>query len=499
MFDKKDFDLFMRFRKRLSIKTTVYLCIAIPFAVAATLFIDHNYESEKHRAIEEAKITAESLFALNQAVLDQFMYSIRPKMMKVLQEIPSQNFDKILTSSIYNIRIINNNYNKSGVGHYRYKLCTINSRHPSDEADSFEADIIRSFNNDRKIKDFQGIRSIDGKPYYIILRPFLPVETSCLTCHSTPEAAPVELVASYGRERGFNWPVDHIISAASIQVPLAASLAAAHATAKISSLYFFGFLCLFLALTGLLLNLLVLNPLQRAKDIAKRIAKNPTKHLGERITPPRGRELAEFAQAFNDMSMALSDERAQLDARVSERTRELAEANSKLQILSEVDGLTGLANRRKFDRVYRAAWRHACDNALPIAVILLDVDWFKDFNDTYGHQAGDDCLRDVAQTLEQATRRNHELVARYGGEEFVVVLPGLEGADALAVAQRIGQAVENAGIRHDKGVLGTVVTLSAGVAFCRPVRGQSPESLLKLADTALYKAKEKGRNQAVLS
>ena len=485
--------------KNISIKTIVSLCLALPFAVAAAFYVARTYKLEQNRAIEEAKYTAESLYALNKAVLEQFMYEVRPRTLQVMQNVSPQVFDPVLMSSISNIRDINEKYNESGSAHYRYKLCTVNARHASDEADPFEADAIRAFNADRSLKDFQGIRTINGKPYYTILRPFLPVTTTCLTCHATPEAAPAGLVALYGRQRGFNWPDGQIISAVSVQVPLAAALAAAHDTAKASSLYFFGFLCLFLALTGWLLHLLVFTPLQRAKDIAKRIAANPTKNLGEKITPPLGRELAEFAQAFNGMGAALSDERAQLDARVAERTCELADANCKLQILSEVDGLTGLANRRKFDRVYQTAWQLACDNGLPIAVILLDVDRFKDFNDTYGHQAGDDCLRRVAQTLAQATCAASELVARYGGEEFVVILPGLEGNDALAEAWRIGQAVKNVGIRHDKGAPGMVVTLSAGVASCRPERRQSPESLLKQADATLYRAKEQGRNQAVLA
>ena len=130
---------------------------------------------------------------------------------------------------------------------------------------------------------------------------------------------------------------------------------------------------------------------------------------------------------------------------------------------------------------------------------MLDVDWFKNFNDRYGHQEGDDCLRRISRILEQITGSSQGLAARYGGEEFVVVLPGCEGPEALTVAQKIGKAVEDAGIPHDKIQATGVVTVSAGVAFCYPATGQNPEDLLKKADAALYKAKANGRNNSVLA
>ena len=221
--------------------------------------------------------------------------------------------------------------------------------------------------------------------------------------------------------------------------------------------------------------------------------------LGERIALPKNKELAEFAQAFNDMGVALFDERASLEERVAERTAELAKANKKLEILSNLDGLTGLPNRRKFDVFYQSAWQQACDKAQPLAVILMDVDWFKDLNDQYGHQAGDDCLRRIARILEQVPGNSQEIAARYGGEEFVIVLSGLDGQNALAVAQSIGKAIEKEGIPHNKGPAGAVATLSAGVACCYPPANMAPEDLLKKADAALYQAKANGRNNSVLA
>ncbi|HZF61487.1 MAG TPA: diguanylate cyclase [Desulfovibrio sp.] len=485
--------------KKKSIKTLIFLCFALTFFVAAALYIINTYNNEKIRSINEAKATAESIYILNSSILDRFMYTIRKKVLLLVQNNPEQIFDPDIMSSIYNLRSINNAYNDSGGEQYRIKLCTINSLNPLDEADVFESQKIQEFNADRSLKRFQGIRDMDGDPYYIIMCPFFPVASSCMQCHRTPETAPPGLVDLYGTPRGFGWSEGQIISAISIQVPLAPPLAAAHRNAQVSSLYFLGFLCVFLVLSGWLLSLLVLAPLQRARDIAKRIAADPTEHLGERIALPNSRELAEFADAFNNMSEALAQERSQLEVRVAERTSELAEANKKLKILSDVDGLTGLANRRKFDRVYQSAWQNACENALFVAVILLDVDKFKDLNDKYGHQVGDDCLRCIARILLQVTRSDHEFVARYGGEEFVVVLLGLEGHKAQAVALRIIEAVEKAAFPHDKAIAGSVATLSAGVAACRPLSEQNPEDLLKKADVALYKAKAEGRNRSVLS
>ena len=482
-----------------SIKVVVYACFAVTFFIAATIYIINAYNGEKRRSIEKAKITAESIYTLNQTILERFMLKIRPKTLQMLKDSPNQTFDPDLMSAFYNLRSINSGYIELGGDQYRIKLSTINSRHPQDEADAFEVQKIKEFNADRSLTEFQGVREIDGIPYYAVMRAFMVTDASCAACHSTPEAAPPGLVDFYGADRGFGWPEGQIISALSIQIPLASALQTANNNAKASSLYFLAFLCVFLVITGYLLNTLIIAPLQRARDVAKHIAANPTERLGERIALPKNRELAEFAQAFNDMGVALFDERASLEERVAERTAELAEANRKLEILSNLDGLTGLPNRRKFDMFYQSAWQQACDEAQPLAVILMDVDWFKDLNDQYGHQAGDDCLRRIARILEQVPSNIREIAARYGGEEFVIVLLGLDGQEALAVAQSIGKAIEKEGIPHNKGPAGAVTTLSAGVAFCYPPADMAPEDLLKKADAALYQAKANGRNNSILA
>ena len=482
-----------------SIKTIIYACFAVTFIIAATIFIVNAYNEEKHRSIENARITAESIYTLNQTILERFMLKIRPKTLQMMKDSPNQTFDPDLMSAFYNLRSINSGYIALGGDQYRIKLSTINSRHPQDEADAFEVQKIREFNADRSLTKFQGVREIDGTPYYAVMHSFWVTDATCLPCHSTPEVAPAGLVDFYGAERGFGWPQGQIISAISILIPLASALETANNNAKTSSVYFLAVLCVFLMITGYLLNTLIITPLQRARDVAKHIAANPTERLGERIALPKNRELAEFAQAFNDMGIALFDERASLEERVVERTAELAEANKKLEILSNLDGLTGLPNRRRFDAFYQSVWQQACKKAQPLAVILMDVDWFKDLNDHYGHQAGDDCLRRIARILAQVPSNSQEIAARYGGEEFVIVLLGVDGQRALTIAQSIGKAIEREAIPHNKGVAGAVTTLSAGVAYCYPTTGKDPEDLLKKADAALYQAKANGRNNSVLA
>ncbi len=180
-------------------------------------------------------------------------------------------------------------------------------------------------------------------------------------------------------------------------------------------------------------------------------------------------------------------------------TRKLDEANRELTRLSAVDGLTGIANRRCFDETLQREWRRAARKGSPISLLIADVDHFKEFNDGYGHQVGDECLKTVALVIAGRLRRPTDLAARYGGEEFVVVLPETDLEGALGVAETMRQAVEAEAIAHGFSSVGKHVTISIGVASLVP--GRDDESgfvaLLKLADQALYRAKRAGRNRSV--
>lgn len=182
-----------------------------------------------------------------------------------------------------------------------------------------------------------------------------------------------------------------------------------------------------------------------------------------------------------------------LEALVAERTRALAEANHKLELLSNTDGLTGIANRRSFDHILAQEWNRAQRAGTTLSLVMLDVDNFKNFNDRYGHLAGDDCLRALARAMVKAGRRAGELVARYGGEEFVVLLPDTSGNDALEAARRIQHEVRSLALPHAETVPG-IVTFSLGVASLVPSSQHIPEDLVRQADAALYHAKQLGRN-----
>ncbi len=158
-----------------------------------------------------------------------------------------------------------------------------------------------------------------------------------------------------------------------------------------------------------------------------------------------------------------------------------------------LDGLTGVFNRRYFDQQLATEMARAMRAQKPLALIMLDVDFFKRFNDRYGHQAGDDCLRQVAQTLKESLRRPADLVARYGGEEFVCVLPETDFDDAMSLARELEAHVRQKGIRHEYSDVAAVVTVSLGVAGLAASASGDAAALLALADAQLYLAKNSGR------
>lgn len=177
------------------------------------------------------------------------------------------------------------------------------------------------------------------------------------------------------------------------------------------------------------------------------------------------------------------------------RNRALTEAKDKLEQMSLTDGLTNLANRRHFDQFLEQEWVRATRSASPLGLIMLDIDYFKPFNDHYGHPAGDECLRQVARILHSVVRRPTDLLARYGGEEFAIVLPDTD--NAILVAEACRAAVEAAQIQHNLSEIGRVVTLSVGVCSRLPGPTTDLDDLKEEADAALYRAKDAGRNTVV--
>lgn len=183
-----------------------------------------------------------------------------------------------------------------------------------------------------------------------------------------------------------------------------------------------------------------------------------------------------------------------LERLVAARTAEVEAANVRLEQLSREDSLTGVANRRRLDEVLDEEWRRAERAKDSLGLLLLDIDFFKAYNDALGHPAGDACIKDVAGAVSDAHRRAGELVARYGGEEFAVVMPGISREELSSGAEAMRRQIENRGWPHPSSSVSDVLTVSIGVAWATPAAGGSPAELVAAADRALYAAKRDGRN-----
>ena len=179
--------------------------------------------------------------------------------------------------------------------------------------------------------------------------------------------------------------------------------------------------------------------------------------------------------------------------------RELEAANRKLQALSMQDGLTGIANRRQFDAALSKVWTRLARGSTPLALLMVDADWFKALNDTAGHLHGDECLRTLARLCAAQLQGEDDLVARFGGEEFVLLLPGRDLEAAVAVGETLRLAVAQERLQHPASPIARHVTVSVGAGSTWPSEGGQPQDLLLAADRAMYAAKARGRNCVVAS
>ncbi len=191
--------------------------------------------------------------------------------------------------------------------------------------------------------------------------------------------------------------------------------------------------------------------------------------------------------------------RRQVEEKLKKINDQLIEANKKLEHLANIDSLTGVANRRNFMETFEKEWKRAQRTKLPLSLIMIDVDFFKAYNDNYGHQAGDECLKNIAALLKDSLARTGDVLARYGGEEFVVILPGTDLMGTSAVAERLRKKIEAAQMPHQVSTISDYVTVSLGTATTIPRGKESSEMLIAAADNALYKAKRNGRNRFEIS
>jgi len=216
-----------------------------------------------------------------------------------------------------------------------------------------------------------------------------------------------------------------------------------------------------------------------------------------RVFSERSRRDLDSLVSANLKLLAQAEEMDKKNRELTETRRQLEHRNRDLERISALDTLTQIANRRRFDAVLRQEWRRSARDESPLSLVFCDIDYFKRFNDTYGHQAGDECLVRVAQAMEETLNRPADLVARYGGEEFIALLvdTGLEGARMLA--ERMRARVEGLRVEHRASGVASHLTVSLGVASIVPKPAVRPEDLVDRADRALYTAKEGGRNRVV--
>lgn len=187
-----------------------------------------------------------------------------------------------------------------------------------------------------------------------------------------------------------------------------------------------------------------------------------------------------------------------LTKKVQQQSLALQKANQELHRLANLDGLTQVANRRRFDRYFEQEWRRSMRERQHLSLILCDIDYFKCYNDRYGHQAGDSCLKQVAQIINSSIKRSTDLVARYGGEEFAVILPNTSPQGAVHVAESIRSQVKQLQIPHERSQVSAYITISLGIGSEIPDRQLQTDYLIAVADKALYLAKEKGRDSCYL-
>ncbi|MGM0646671.1 MAG: diguanylate cyclase [Thermodesulfobacteriota bacterium] len=184
-----------------------------------------------------------------------------------------------------------------------------------------------------------------------------------------------------------------------------------------------------------------------------------------------------------------------MQSNLNELNKELQTHKKILSAMSYQDGLTGIANRRRLNETLEAEWNRGLRNGESLALVFLDLDFFKQYNDNYGHGAGDECLIQVAQALTRSAQRCNDLVARYGGEEFVLLLPETELEGARKVAHTVQRNIQELALQHEYSAVASVVTVSVGVAVAVPHAEHNFQELIQAADEQLYVAKEAGRNQ----
>jgi PAS domain S-box-containing protein len=312
-----------------SIHLLFSICMIILIAGTCSIFVI-NWRMKMH-AREEAREKAMMMLDRNLAIHSYFSHQLKPVLFKKMESLVKDDyFEPVWMSSTYAVRGIDRYYRSIAKRDYYYKECAINARSPANEADAFERAFIEKLNKTSGLNEQATVRTINARPYFVVLRRGESMEQSCLRCHSTPEAAPADLVMHYGPERSFARIAGEVVSAVSIRVPLDVAYANVNRLIfHLSALLGMTLLVAF-SLAAYLSKRWVFNPLNTIRRNAMKISEDP-KLLGEQMALPSSYELSELAKAFNAMSSQLRRERDRLEYRVEERTKDLKHARDTLQ------------------------------------------------------------------------------------------------------------------------------------------------------------------------
>ena len=320
-----------RQKKTTSISTRLFVVIGICFFVAGSIIVFLLNYQMKQQALIEAESKARIMLDRNLATHTYFTHQLKPKLFKLTDPItPDEYFEPVWMSSTYAVREMDKYFRSLNPAGYYYKECAINARSPENEADAYEMEFLKELNVNPELIKHSGIRLIDNKPYFVVLRRGEVMEETCLRCHSTPDKAPEGLVRFYGPKRSFDRSAGDVVSAVSIRVPLSV----AYSEANRFSLRLSGMLLgLLLALFGVqywFSKRFMFTPLSMVQEKALQISSSDA-HLGEEIPLPSGRELNDLAIAFNSMSKSLRNHLDNLEKLVEKRTVELSKTNIELE------------------------------------------------------------------------------------------------------------------------------------------------------------------------
>ncbi len=314
----------------MKIATVIHLCMALVFVLASAAMVLFVNDSMKRQALLEARAKARLLLDRNMAVHTYFSHDLKPTLFRVVDETQSKDyFDPVWMSSTYALRIMDRYFRKLNPLNYYYKDAAISARHPDNEADAEERAYLEALQTNRQLEERSGVRFMDGKPYFVVMRPGEVVESSCLRCHSTPGQAPGDMVRLYGPERSFHRQAGDMGSIVSIRIPLEEAYGAANRFSLHLSLLLTLILGIVFFLQYVIYRRFFLKPMDAVTSKAGAVAADPLL-LGDSIAPPPGREWNELVSAFNRMSSSLRHTLDNLEERIRERTEDLQRANDQL-------------------------------------------------------------------------------------------------------------------------------------------------------------------------